>query len=154
MRDPPVEPPAPSRRGCPPPSRFRRQNPTHTWWLYYQLQKIIVNYTLNIEFVGTKEAASGKTRYIHKVTGSKVSMDKFHSDIEASNKAEEITNGVIGTDDLLYFYSRKIPAFLQLKRADNGQWYPDESLLEAMNWAAEKYPNLTPAMLLALVQGA
>ena len=113
-----------------------------------------MNNTLNIEFVGTKEAASGKTRFIHKVTGSKVAMDKFRSDIEASNEAEQITNGFIGEKDILYFYSKEIPPFLKLKRADNGQWYPDESLLKAMDWAAGKYPNLTPSMLLALIQGA
>jgi len=113
-----------------------------------------MNYTLKIEFVGSKEAASGNTRFIHKVSGSKVSMDKFRSDIEAANQAGEITNGFIGDNDLLYFHRSKIPAFLQLKRTEDGKWFVDESLLEAMNWAAEKYPNLTPAMLLALVQGA
>ena len=113
-----------------------------------------MNYTLNIEFVGTKEAANGKTRFIHKVTGSKVAMDKFRSDIEAANDAGEITNGFIGDKDLLYFCSKEIPEFLKLKRADNGKWFVDESLLKAMDWAAGKYPNLTPAMLLALVQGA
>ena len=81
-------------------------------------------------------------------------MDMFRSDIEAANAAGEIHGGVIGKQDLLYFHSKRIPEFLQLKRADNGQWYPDESLLQAMDWAAGKYPNLTPAMLLALVQGA
>lgn len=116
--------------------------------------EIIVNYTLKIESAGQTKAANGNTRYIHKVSGSKVSMDMFRSDIEAANEAGEIHNGVIGDKDLLYFHSREIPEFLQLKRADNGQWYPDEALLKAMDWAAGKYPNLTPAMLLALVQGA
>jgi hypothetical protein len=115
---------------------------------------VTMNYTLNIEMVGTKESSTGTTRYIHKLSGSKVAMDKFRSDIEAANEAEEITNGFIGDNDLLYFYSKEIPSFLKLKRADNGKWYPDESLLKAMDWAAGKYPNLTPSMLLALIQGA
>ena len=113
-----------------------------------------MNYTLNIEMVGTKESSTGTTRYIHKLSGAKVSMDKFRSDIEAANEAEELTNGFIGEKDLLYFYSKEIPSFLKLKRADNGKWFPDESLLKAMDWAAAKYPNLTPSMLLALIQGA
>jgi hypothetical protein len=113
-----------------------------------------VNHTLSIEFVGTKEASTGNIRYIHKLSGSKATMDKFRSDIEAANEADIITNGFIGEKDLLYFYSKEIPLFIKVKRADNGQWYPDESLLKAMDWAAGKYPNLTPSMLLALIQGA
>jgi hypothetical protein len=116
--------------------------------------KTTVNYTLNTEMVGTKEASTGNIRYIHKLSGSKVAMDKFRSDIEAANEADELTNGFIGEKDLLYFYSKEIPSFIKLKRADNGKWFPDESLLKAMDWAASKYPNLTPSMLLALIQGA
>lgn len=81
-------------------------------------------------------------------------MEMFRNDTNAAIEAGELTNGFVGEKDLLYFYSKEIPEFLKLKRADNGKWYPDESLLKAMDWAAGKYPNLTPAMLLALVQGA
>lgn len=115
-----------------------------------------MNYTLKIKAAGQTKAANGNTRFIYEVSGSKLAMDTFRSDIEAANDAGEIHSGVISakTGALLYFHSKEIPEFLQIKRADNGQWYVDETLLKAMDWAAGKYPNLSPAMLLALVQGA
>ena len=115
-----------------------------------------MNYTLKITAAGQTKAANGNTRYIYEVSGSKVSMDMFRSDIETANADGTMHNGVISekTGALLYFHSQEIPDMLPIKRVDSGQWYVDESLLKAMNWAAGKYPNLTPSMLLALIQGA